>query len=542
MILVIASVAIGFVYGVAFQRYEAFPHGQIKSIFLKIEQERARERITDLMPPLSENFTVQREVPSVLLPLRISGIQLGDYFEMPVGAGAIAVAGNSVFVADRLGNMYVAQPGLPEPASVTVPPLEDNREAYLQDGDITHHEQFRLHDIEYITSRGKEYILASHEYFDTSLGATRLALSRLEISTEPLRALGDWEVIFTSSPVERALTNYKARQAGGRIAVKDEDDVFLAVGDYNAGPRKGLKDGSFYDAQDQTNDLGSIVRISIHDGSSEIVSIGHRNPQGLHVTGDGDLYSTEHGAKGGDELNRIVEGKNYGWPLVTHGGDYSRYSWKHLKDQGRHRGYEMPVHAWVPSIAVSNLLEIRGFDDRWDGDLLIGSLKSMSLFRVRMDGPSVKYVEPIWIGQRIRDIDQLDDGTIALWTDMTQLLFLTVDKMRLKADRRIFVEHDALNDCIDCHHFGLTNSSHAAPSLLGLIGRKIASDNFAHYSDGLIQFAQQNDVWTEQLLREYLMDPQQTAPGTSMIMPSIPSEERLDEILDILIRLDEAMY
>ena len=94
-----------------------------------------------------------------------------------------------------------------------------------------------------------------------------------------------------------------------------------------------------------------------------------------------------------------------------------------------------PVFAWLPSIGSSNLIEVTGFDSRWDGDLLVASLKATSLFRLRLEGTRVLYSEPIWIGQRIRDIAELRNGSIVLWTDDAQLLFISVDRERL--DRNV---------------------------------------------------------------------------------------------------------
>ena len=102
----------------------------------------------------------------------------------------------------------------------------------------------------------------------------------------------------------------------------------------------------------------------------------------------------------------------------------------------RHGGYQAPIFAWVPSVAVSSLLQVQRFDRRWDGDLLVASLKAQSLFRLRLHRGSVLYSEPIWIGQRIRDIAQLQDGTIVLWTDDTELQFMSVDRQRLEQNKR----------------------------------------------------------------------------------------------------------
>src|SRR5262249_46415968 len=165
---------------------------------------------------------------------------------------------------------------------------------------------------------------------------------------------------------------------------------------------------------------------------------GHRNPQGLAYTKSGQLLSTEHGPRGGDELNVITEGSNYGWPNVTLGTEYDSYNWNTGSSLvGSHAGYTSPLFAWMPSIAVSQLIEVDNFHQRWNRDLLVGSLKASSLYRLRLESGRVLYSEPIWIGQRIRDIAQTANGAIVLWTDDTQLLFITVDKDQLAIKGRV---------------------------------------------------------------------------------------------------------
>ena len=173
---------------------------------------------------------------------------------------------------------------------------------------------------------------------------------------------------------------------------------------------------------------------------------------------------------------------NYGWPKVTLGTDYNSYKWNDNGIVGNHDGYQQPVFAWVPSIGVSNLLEVKGFDKRWDGDLLVTSLKAQTLFRLRLNHDRVVYSEPIWIGQRLRDIAQLAGGTIALWTDDSQILFLSPDGQRLASNRRLpqGVDERIVSACMFCHHFGVSNSGDTAPSLTNLLGRKIGSDNYRY--------------------------------------------------------------
>ncbi len=141
-----------------------------------------------------------------------------------------------------------------------------------------------------------------------------------------------------------------------------------------------------------------------------------RNPQGLYIDENNNIWETEHGPQGGDELNLIKQNRNYGWPFVTYGTHYDTYIWPPSKEQGRHDGYERPIHAWTPSIAISNLIQIKTRPQQWDEDFLVASFGA-GLFRLRIREGRVILAEPINIDARIRDLEQMNDGTVVLWTD-----------------------------------------------------------------------------------------------------------------------------
>ena len=184
-------------------------------------------------------------------------------------------------------------------------------------------------------------------------------------------------------------------------------------------------------AQDKASDLGKIVRINT-DGSipadnpfvgadgvrPEIYSLGHRNPQGLHFDSvSGKLWAHEHGAKGGDELNLIKPGMNYGWPIATTGVDYNGAK---ITPFQTYKGMENFVKDWVPSIAPSGLTIYRGdMFSEWNGDALVGGLKSRDLRRVDLeDGKFVReYILLKDLNARIRDVRTAPDGSILILTD-----------------------------------------------------------------------------------------------------------------------------
>jgi len=191
-------------------------------------------------------------------------------------------------------------------------------------------------------------------------------------------------------------------------------------------------------SEDPNTTFGKIIEIDLSTNKWRHFTKGHRNQEGLTFLKSGQLFSTEHGPFGGDELNVITENSDYGWPNVTLGTDYDSYDWPVGTSSlvGSHTGYRAPLFAWLPTIAASQLIEVNNFNPRWNGDLLVGALKASSLYRLRLEDGHVLYSERIWIGQRIRDLAQADNGTIVLWTDDTQLLFITVDQDQLAVKRR----------------------------------------------------------------------------------------------------------
>ncbi|MFA5547458.1 MAG: PQQ-dependent sugar dehydrogenase [Porticoccaceae bacterium] len=209
---------------------------------------------------------------------------------------------------------------------------------------------------------------------------------------------------------------------GGRLAFLPDGTLLVTVGD-----------GAQYreKAQDLTSMLGSVIRIDENggvpadnpfvgrdDARAEIWSYGHRNPQGLVVDAKtGAVYATEHGPRGGDELNRLEPGNNYGWPLATHGVDYTGAA---ITPYTEYPGTVPPLTHWTPSLAPSGLAQCRGclWPD-WEGDLFAGMLKGTQVQRVRLGADGTVAREALFedIGERIRDVRFGPDGALYLVTD-----------------------------------------------------------------------------------------------------------------------------
>jgi glucose/arabinose dehydrogenase len=210
----------------------------------------------------------------------------------------------------------------------------------------------------------------------------------------------------------------KAAHYGGKLAFLPDDTLLVTVGD-----------GYMYreDAQRLESEMGKLLRIDkrgtpgannpFPEQAPRVYSYGHRNPQGLVVDPvSGTIYMTEHGPKGGDELNVIVPGTNYGWPAITYGIDYDGSI---ISPYTEAEGMAQPLRYWVPSIGTSGLAIYRGDDfPEWQGDLLLGALKDKKLYRLALEeGVIGEQSEPFpEISGRVRDV-RVFDGAIYVVTD-----------------------------------------------------------------------------------------------------------------------------
>ena len=243
------------------------------------------------------------------------------------------------------------------------------------------------------------------------------ALARARLSQDAKR-LEDVKVIFSQQPKFSSTAHF-----GCRIVERPDGTLFLTLGD-----RFSRRD----DAQTLDNHHGKVVRVG-KDGAipkdnpfvgkagalPEIWSYGHRNSQGATLAPDGSLWTHEHGARGGDEINRPQAGKNYGWPQVSFGVNYDGS--KIGSGDSAAPGLEPPLHHWTPSIAPSGMAFLTSdrYGAAWKGNLLVGSLKFQYLDRIELkDGQVVaehKLLEDL--GQRIREVRQGPDGLLYVLTD-----------------------------------------------------------------------------------------------------------------------------
>ena len=248
-------------------------------------------------------------------------------------------------------------------------------------------------------------------------GGTRTALARARLAEGTTPRLDDVQVIYRQEGPPSSGQHF-----GCRIAQSADNLLFLTQGDHGSHRNE---------AQNLDNHLGKIVRIAPdgtaprdnpfvgrRDARPEIWSYGHRNSQGaaIHPV-SGKLWMAEHGPRGGDEINIPSAGKNYGWPVIGYGVDYSGAK----IHEGTHKsGMEQPKKYWVPSISPSGMAFYGGsLFPGWRGNLFVGALSGQMLVRLMLDGEKVAGEERLLreLGERIRDVRNGPDGALYLVTD-----------------------------------------------------------------------------------------------------------------------------
>ena len=318
--------------------------------------------------------------------------------------------GGDLLITERPGRLRIVRHGrlLPDPVT-GVPEVFARGQGGLFD--VVPHPDFSVNHLLYLS-----FAKPNPEGSTTTVVRGRFENDRLD----------DVEEIFEA--VAQGRGHY-----GGRLAFDRNNYLFITAGDRMARPTGDLE---AHPAQDTSNHHGVIVRL--HDDGRvpddnpfvgqaearpEIWSYGHRNPQGLVVHPEtGEVWITEHGPQGGDELNRIIPGANYGWPVIGYGVNYR--TGLAIHEGTMREGMESPPHFWVPSIATSGLLIYTG--DRfpeWRGDVFAGGLAGQQVARLSMndDSRQIEREETlVWGLGRVRDVRQGPDGYIYVAIDDRQ--------------------------------------------------------------------------------------------------------------------------
>ena len=316
-----------------------------------------------------------------------------------------------MLVTERPGRLRIVAGGVLEPAPVAgVPRVWAEGQGGLLD--VALHPDFADNGLIYLSYSSPD---EEDDEAATAVARGRLAGGRLE----------DVEEIYVALPRDD-----NGRHFGSRLVFAD-GHLFVTAGDRGDSDR----------AQELDDPAGSIIRL--HDDGRvpadnpfagragvrpELYSVGHRNPQGMTLErATGRIYAIEHGPKGGDELNLIEPGVNYGWPVITYGKSYMGFS----IGEGTHKeGMAQPVHYWVPSISPSGLMIYDA--DRfpaWRGSFFAGALSSELLVRLEVSGGRVAVEERMLedLEERIRDVRQGPDGLIYLLTDHPEGMLLRLE-------------------------------------------------------------------------------------------------------------------
>jgi cytochrome c2 len=469
--------------------------------------------------------------------------------------GGLTTFGEDVLVLIYNGNIFAARSAADIRQTNIVAP-ENNRGAYLalsgnpkfDDYSFDLH-YLRYNDLMRVEYSGMQALIASYTEYHPEEACYTNTLAKLDIaadvtSIDEVSASGDdWIVLYRTQPCLSFKTRHSAMEghmAGGRMAFRAPNEVIFTSGDFHL---DGMRSEGLRLAQNQEAEYGKVISVDIETGSSRILSSGHRNPQGITIDSDGDIMVTEHGPSGGDELNLIVDGANYGWPKESFGISYSGQPMPGAVSFGRHETFEAPQLSWVPSIAVSGLTEISGFHSAWDGDLLASSFANGgAINRIRRQNGRVIYSESITIGSRVRYVHQHTNGQIVLWTDNEELIFLSPQENGTEAalldsylsskgyGPRLASRLEAVvGRCSECHSFAIDDNVRA-PSLARIYKAPIGETDYASYSDAL---QSKGGRWTPDNLADFLVDPQGFAPGTAM--PPVGDGDGDEEVIDALI-------
>lgn len=393
---------------------------------------------------------------------------------------------------------------------------------------VVNRQFFRVIDIVSRKTESGWQLFASHHDWkqDEACLVMRISTIHLNQNLQPADGKGDhWSIIYDTTPCLTLDSGNRGRifaghESGGRMAWLAPGQLLFTTGDqehdgWNQPMALSQSDSHMY---------GKVIQVDVENRSGTVYSKGHRNPQGLFIDDDGNIWETEHGPKGGDELNLVLKGRNYGWPMVSYGTDYGRFIWPPAAKVGDHSGFEQPVFAFVPSIGISNLIRLGETQfSEWQGNLLVASLASRSLFRLALDDKRVVYAEPLPIDRRIRDLAIGPEGHIWLWGERGDLVSLSIGESQ-NSGAMLF------QSCAACHTTGVTSGG-LAPSLFRIVGRKMAVRTDFVYSNS---FKVLDGVWTEELLDEFLQDPNAYIPGTSMNNTKVTDPDERKAIIDYL--------
>ncbi len=484
---------------------------------------------------------VWRDVSSHYHELKVAEIQVG---RAVIEGGSLAEVDGTLVIASPQGQLsYLAPDFSLHPLNAIVPM---NMEALRQDERYSN-PTFNLAALRTLdllaapAANGMTDLYVTHDRFAGD--CIEFVVSRITLRAQQgqLTVIGDWADVWTARGCLRFSERGEALsyppQSGGRMQLLSSEEILVAIGDY-----EHVGAGGAPVSMDTSNDFGKLIALNVRTGAARQFALGVRNPQGLAIDASGRIWETEHGPNGGDEINLVREGRNYGWPRVTYGMDYTSppVRWPDSDAVASHDGYERPRLAFLPSIGIGSIAipDATAFPN-WARSLLVASLRAQSLFVVRTEGDDIVFAEPLELGHRLRDVIVRSDGSLAVLADGGTLLLLrnadsgptpSAQIAGLEALPAPLPEEAPRADaspvelgqayfsasCASCH--SVSGESGIGPPLNGVVGRDIAGVEGFAYTDALRGVG---GVWTEDRLRAFITDPNAIAAGTAMPAPHL---------------------
>ncbi|MBW6492373.1 MAG: PQQ-dependent sugar dehydrogenase [Lentimicrobium sp.] len=376
----------------AFQN--TFTDAEIKELAAYVKKGIPTDR-SALKPAVKEGDVTKSEVQDFIVETVVAGLN--------VPWGLVFLPDGDLLISERAGTLHRFSKGVLSPPIQGLPPIRAKGQGGLLD--LCLHPDYAENGWIYLA-----YSALSDEK-GKALSNTAIMRARLNGNT-----LVDQQVIFTGVPFTD-----RSHHFGCKLAFDDKGHLFFGIGDrgqhFDFPQLLDNANGKIH----RINDDGSIPKdnpfVNTKGALPSIYSYGHRNPQGTSIHPvTGELWVSEHGPRGGDELNLAEPGKNYGWPVISYGINYDGSILTELTER---EGMEQPVYYWTPSIAPCGMTFLTGNRyKKWENNLFVGSLRFEYLERVVLNGHSVTHTEKLLEGiGRVRNVVVSNDGLIYVATE-----------------------------------------------------------------------------------------------------------------------------
>lgn len=259
-------------------------------------------------------------------------------------------------------------------------------------------------------------LFVAYTTWDETFNGVRLAVSEFELDFEDDDIIFKREIYLSRPAIKEPLLGH---QVGGKMVLGENNHtLFLSIGDFSKPER----------VQDNTTSIGKVIKIDLQRLNAEVFATGLRSPSGgfYFDRSTNELWLSEHGPRGGDEINLIKKGKNYGWPIVSYGTIYERDGMGNYYGNkfNSHEGYEKPAMTFVPAVGLGPLAKYpdTGKNDYWENDYFVAGMANLTLYRIKKEGTSLVYAEPVLNGYRFRAIKIDAQGNFYMKTDHNQFL------------------------------------------------------------------------------------------------------------------------